>query len=127
MLINHHVLTRGATASCGAARGWTSTGTRRGESRFSDHRPVSSLFSARLHAAGNKPPSSSAATRGFRRRGSMPPRAAVAGGGGAVAPPRRAVVEAERCSWRRGLARRTPRGSDEPGRACSMRREDNGS
>ncbi|KAF8725676.1 hypothetical protein HU200_020221 [Digitaria exilis] len=67
----------------------------RGESRFSDHRPVSSLFSARLHATANKPPSSSAATRGFRRRGSMPPRATAAAAAGIVAAPRRTVVETD--------------------------------
>ncbi|CAN6336111.1 unnamed protein product [Urochloa humidicola] len=60
----------------------------RGESRFSDHRPVSCLFSARLHAGG-KPPA--AAVSGFRRRATMPPPRAAA----AVAAPRRAAVEAE--------------------------------
>ena len=72
----------------------------RGESRFSDHRPVSSLFSARLHADGTKPAAlrgnaaaaqRAAAARGFRRRGTVPPSRATA----AVAAPRRAVVEAE--------------------------------
>jgi hypothetical protein len=69
----------------------------RGESRFSDHRPVSSLFSARIQSG--KPAAArvrgdnagaQAAARGFRRRGSMPPRAAAA-----VAAPRCAAVEAE--------------------------------
>ncbi|OEL31424.1 Type I inositol polyphosphate 5-phosphatase 8, partial [Dichanthelium oligosanthes] len=72
----------------------------RGESRFSDHRPVSSLFSARLHPG--KPPAAAARGNGaqtaaiaggFRRRSStmpLPPRAAAV-----VAAPRGAVVEAE--------------------------------
>ncbi|XP_034584974.1 type I inositol polyphosphate 5-phosphatase 8 [Setaria viridis] len=73
----------------------------RGESRFSDHRPVSSLFSARLQsgkpavARGNA--AAQAPARSFRRRGSMPPRQPLWG-------PRR-------CSSCRGPAR-TPRGSD---------------
>jgi hypothetical protein len=68
----------------------------RGESRFSDHRPVSSLFSARLtDADGNKPAAlrgnfaQRTAARGFRRRSTMPPRAAAV-----VAAPR-CAVEAE--------------------------------
>jgi hypothetical protein len=72
----------------------------RGESRFSDHRPVSSLFSARIQSG--KPAAArvrgdnagaQAAARGFRRRGSMPPLAAAAAA--AVAAPRCAAVEAE--------------------------------
>ncbi|KAL6624363.1 hypothetical protein ACP70R_031684 [Stipagrostis hirtigluma subsp. patula] len=69
----------------------------RGESRFSDHRPVSSLFSVRLDAAaaGGKPAGAArtrpyaAGSSSFRRR-VVPPRAAAAlrdtarGGGGAV-------------------------------------------
>ncbi|RLM99009.1 type I inositol polyphosphate 5-phosphatase 8 [Panicum miliaceum] len=68
----------------------------RGESRFSDHRPVSSLFSVRLtDADGNKPAAlrgnfaQRTAARGFRRRSTMPPRAAAV-----VAAPR-CAVEAE--------------------------------
>ena len=66
----------------------------RGESRFSDHRPVSCLFSARLHADGSKQPAAlrgNAAAARFRRRGTMPP----SRGAAAVAAPRGAVVEAE--------------------------------
>ncbi|CAN6345035.1 unnamed protein product [Urochloa humidicola] len=69
----------------------------RGESRFSDHRPVSSLFSARLHADDGKPPApaelrwnAAAQATGFRRRATMPPTRAAA-----VAAPRGAAVEAE--------------------------------
>ncbi|CAL4903228.1 unnamed protein product [Urochloa decumbens] len=76
----------------------------RGESRFSDHRPVSSLFSARVHADGKPPPPPPAlrwnaahqatpATRGFRRRATMPPPRAPAVA--AVAATRGAAVEAE--------------------------------
>ncbi|CAL5097310.1 unnamed protein product [Urochloa decumbens] len=67
----------------------------RGESRFSDHRPVSSLFSARLHADGKpaaelrRNAAQETAARGFRRRATMPPPRAA----GAMV--RGAAVEAE--------------------------------